>query len=165
MNLIVAADRRWAIGKRGGLLYHVPEDMKYFRRMTAGKTVVMGQKTFESLPGMKPLRDRTNIVLSSDPGFTAEGCVTVHTLDDMFAAVAGLPEDEVMLIGGGSLYNLLYGRCRRAYITRIDAETPDADTFIPDFSSLPGWSLESESAPVETGGYNVTFAVYLNGNI
>ena len=69
MNLIVAADKNWAIGKAGDLIYSIPEDMKYFRRMTQGKTVVMGRKTLESFPNGKPLKNRTNIVLSKNPDF------------------------------------------------------------------------------------------------
>ncbi len=162
MDLIVAADRGLAIGKKGSLIYSLPEDMKYFRKMTAGKTVVMGQNTFLSLPGPRPLKGRTNIVLSADRSFCAEGCVNVHSIDELFDEVAKYPPDSVMLIGGASLYNLLYNRCRRAYITWIDAKDPEADTFIPDFHRLEGWILESEQAAVETGGYTVHFAVYKN---
>ncbi len=162
MDLIVAADRNCAIGKKGGLLYSLPEDMKYFRMMTKGKTVVMGQNTFLSLPGPRPLKGRVNIVLSADRSFEAEGCVNVHTLDELDAAVAGYPADDVMLIGGASLYNLLYPKCRRAYVTWIDAMTEGADVFIPDFHRIDGWMLESESPAVETGGYRVRFAVYRN---
>ncbi|MCQ2427541.1 MAG: dihydrofolate reductase [Clostridia bacterium] len=162
MDLIVAADRGLAIGKNGTLLYSVPEDMKYFRRMTQGKTVVMGRKTLESFPGGKPLKNRINSVLSSDKSFAPEGVVAVHSIDELLAEVGQYPADDVMLIGGASLYNLLYTKCRRAYVTWIDAIDPDADSFIPDFHRLEGWRLESESAAVETGGYTVHFACYLN---
>ncbi len=165
MDLILAADRSCAIGKKGGLLYSIPEDMKYFRKMTAGKTVVMGQNTFLSLPGPAPLKNRTNIVLSADRSFEAPGCINVHSFDEMFEEIAKYPEDSVMLIGGGSLYNALYTKCRRAYITWVDAITEDADTFIPDFHRLEGWSLESESSAVQTGDYTVHFAVYVNHNL
>ena len=162
MDLIVAADLRCGIGKKGGLLYSLPEAMKYFRRMTAGKTVVMGQNTFLSLPGPRPLKNRTNVVLSADRAFAAEGCVNVHSFDELFAAIGELPPDEVMLIGGGSLYNALCDRCRRAYVTWVDTYDEEADTFIPDFRVRNGWVLESISDPVETDGYNVRFAVYRN---
>ena len=165
MDLILAADRGCAIGRKNGLLYSLPEDMKYFREKTRGKTVVMGQNTFLSLPGPAPLKNRVNIVLSADRSFQAPGCVNVHSFDEMFAEIAKYPEDSVMLIGGGSLYNALYTKCRRAYITWVDAKAEDADTFIPDFHRLEGWSLESESLPVETGGYTVHFAVYYNHNL
>ena len=164
MDLIVAADRNWAIGKKGDLLYSVPEDMKYFRRMTTGKTVVMGQKTFESLPGQRPLPNRINYVLSDCPAFNPEGVIVVRSFGEMFEALSQYPEDSVMLMGGGSLYNALAKYCRRAYVTLIDAETEGADTFIPNFDALEGWSMEAVSDPVETGGYTVRFATYLNSN-
>ncbi len=162
MNLIVAADRNWAIGKGGDLIYSIPEDMKYFRRMTQGKTVVMGRKTLESFPGGKPLPKRVNVVLSSNCDYAPEGTVSVHNYAELFAEIAKYPEDEVMLIGGGRLYTDLAKYCRRAYITLIDAETEDVDTFIPNFDELDGWKLEEVSEPLETGGYTIRFATYLN---
>ncbi len=162
MNMIVAADRNWAIGKGGDLIYSIPEDMKYFRRMTQGKTVVMGRKTLESFPGGKPLPKRVNVVLSSDRGYAPEGTVAVHDYSELFAEIAKYPEDEVMLIGGGRLYTDLAKYCRRAYITLVDAETEGADTFIPNFDELSGWKLEAVSETIETNGYNIRFATYLN---
>lgn len=162
MDLIVAADRNWAIGKGGDLIYSVPEDMKYFRRMTQGKIVVMGRKTLESFPGGKPLPKRVNVVLSSNREYAPDGTVSVHNYTELFAEIAKYPEDEVMLIGGGRLYTDLAKYCRRAYITLIDAETDGVDTLIPNFDELEGWSLESVSEPIETGGYTIRFATYLN---
>ena len=164
MNLIVAADRNWAIGKGGDLIYSIPEDMKYFRRMTQGKTVVMGRKTLESFPGGKPLPKRVNIVLSSNRDYAPEGTVSVHNYSELFAEIAKYPEDDVMLIGGGRLYTDLAKYCRRAYITLVDAETEGVDTFIPNFDNLDGWRLEEVSEPLETGGYTIRFAAYLNEN-
>jgi dihydrofolate reductase len=162
MDLIVAADRNCAIGKKGDLLYSLPEDMKYFRAKTLGKTVVMGQKTLESFPGGKPLPKRINVVLSSNPDYAPEDTVSVHNYAELFTEVAKYPEDDVMLIGGGRLYTDLAKYCRRAYITLIDAETEGVDTFIPNFDNLDGWRLEEVSEPLETGGYTIRFATYLN---
>ena len=164
MDLIVAADKNWAIGKGGDLIYSIPEDMKFFRITSLGKTVVMGRKTLESFPGGKPLPKRVNVVLSSNPDYAPEGTVAVHNYAELFAEIAKYPEDEVLLIGGGRLYTDLAKYCRRAYITLIDAETEGVDTFIPNFDELDGWSLESVSDPVETGGYTIRFATYLNEN-
>lgn len=162
MDMIVAADRRWAIGKGGDLIYSIPEDMKFFRRMTQGKTLVMGRKTLESFPGGKPLPKRVNIVLSSNRGYAPEGVVAVHDLGELFAEIAKYPGDDVMLIGGGRLYTELAPYCHRAYITLIDAETEDADTYIPNFDELEGWRLEDVSETVETGGFSIKFATYIN---
>ena len=164
MDLIVAADKNWAIGKGGDLIYSIPEDMKFFRRTTLGKTVVMGRKTLESFPGGKPLPKRVNVVLSSNPDYAPEGAVAVHNYSEPFAEIAKYPEDDVMLIGGGRLYTDLAKYCRRAYITLIDAAAEGTDTFIPDFDNLDGWELEEVSESLETGGYTIRFATYINQN-
>ncbi len=162
MDLIVACDRAGGIGRAGDLLCSIPADMKYFREKTAGKTVVMGQRTLLSFPGGKPLKGRINVVLSDDPEFNPEGTVTVHSVEDMKREIARYPEDEVMLIGGASMYNAFYPLCRRAYITWIEEVFEDADVFIPSFDRLEGWRLESISEPIETGGHIIRFAVYAN---
>lgn len=162
MDLIVAADKNCAIGKNGDLLYSLPEDMKYFRRMTAGKVVVMGRKTLLSFPGQKPLKNRTNIVLTTDPDFAPDNVIVVHNLDEMFAEIQKYPPNQVMLIGGGSLYKSLYPYCERAYVTWVDASDEDADAFIPDFRTLPGWYLESITQPIVSGEHKIAFATYVN---
>ena len=88
MNMIVAADSRWGIGKNNGLLASLPSDMKYFREHTAGKVVVMGRKTLESLPGKRGLPGRTNIVLTTRPDFEAERCITVNSEEELFERIA-----------------------------------------------------------------------------
>ncbi|MCQ2354625.1 MAG: dihydrofolate reductase [Clostridia bacterium] len=165
MDLIVAADKNCAIGKNGDLLYSIPDDMKYFRRMTAGKVVVMGKKTLLSFPGQKPLKNRTNIVLTSDHNFAPEGVIAVHSFDELFAEIAKYPSDQVMLIGGGSLYSNLYPFCERAYVTWVDASTEGADTFIPDFRTLPGWFLYGVTQQQTSGDYRISFATYTNKKI
>ena len=84
MELIAAADKTWAIGRDGKLLCHLPGELKYFKEKTTGKTVVMGRKTLESLPGSKPLPNRRNIVLTKDLSFEKEGCEIVHSVDKLF---------------------------------------------------------------------------------
>ncbi len=165
MNMIVAADRNWAIGKGGDLIYSIPEDMKFFRRMTQGKTLVMGRRTLESFPGGKPLPKRVNVVLTSNRDYAPENVVVVHDYAELFAEIAKYPEDEVMLIGGGRLYTDLAKYCRLAYITRIDAESEGADTFIPNFDELEGWHLKEITKTVETGGYDIRFATYINEGV
>ena len=89
MKLIAAIDSNWNIGKDGALLVHIPQDMKFFREKTMGKVVVMGRKTLESFPGKKPLKGRTNIVLTTSSGYEAEGALIVHSLSELEEAVAG----------------------------------------------------------------------------
>lgn len=159
MNLIVAADRNWGIGKNGGLLAHLPSDMKYFREHTEGKAVVMGRRTLESLPGGRGLPNRDNFVLTTDPDLNAERCVTVHSEDELRDAISAYDPDDVFLIGGASLYNRFYSICDRLYVTRIDAEL-DADTFIVDLDDDPDFTIVSESAPIEENGLTYRFLVY-----
>ncbi len=85
MNLIAAADLNWGIGKDGNLLTHLSGDLKYFKQKTSGKVVVMGRATLESLPGGRPLPERTNIVLTSDTSFGKEGCIIVHGMEELSA--------------------------------------------------------------------------------
>lgn len=159
MNLIVAADRKWGIGKNGGLLADLPTDMKYFREHTEGKAVVMGRKTLESLPGRKGLPKRVNYVLTTNPDFKAERCIAVHSEDELWDALSRYEPDDVWLIGGASLFNWFYSMCERLYVTKIDADL-DADTFIENFDEDPDFEIISESEPVTENGITYRFRVY-----
>jgi dihydrofolate reductase len=108
MKLIVAAARDWGIGNKGQLLFNVPEDMEFFKNTTMNKVVVMGRKTLLSLPGGNPLKNRTNIVLTSDVNFKKEGCIIVNSIEALFDEIKNFNSDDVFLIGGGNLYNQLY---------------------------------------------------------
>ena len=159
MNLIVAADSRWGIGKNGGLLADLPTDMKYFREHTRDKVVVMGRKTLESLPGKKGLPKRVNFVLTSNPDFEAERCTVVHSEDELWEAVSEYEPDDVFLIGGATLYNRFYKYCDKLYVTKIDADL-GADTFIVDFDKDPDVEIISESEPVTENGLTYRFVIY-----
>ena len=159
MNMIVAVDRNWGIGRDNGLLASLPTDMKYFREHTLGKVVVMGRKTLESMPGGKGLPKRTNYVLTANPDYQAEGCITVHGEYELFDELSQYEPDDVYLIGGGSLYNRFYKYCSKLYITKMDADL-NADTFIIDIDSDPDYTLISESEPVTENGITFRFCVY-----
>lgn len=164
MNVIVAVDQNWAIGKEGDLLFHLRGDMKRFRQMTTGKTVLLGRKTLESFPGEKPLPNRRNVVLTSR---TQEqpGIEIVHTMEELAAAASSEPEDDVFVIGGGSVYAALLSRCRRAYITRVEAIDAGADTFFPNLDKLPGWEIEQTGEAITENGITYRFVDYMNRNI
>lgn len=117
MNLILAADENWAIGYQGGLLAHLPGDMKYFRETTLHKTIVMGRKTFESLPG-GALKHRENIILSRKE-YQAEGASVVHTLGELQDLLQGKAEEDIFVIGGGEIYRLLLPYAQKVYLTKI----------------------------------------------
>lgn len=159
MNLIVAADSKWGIGKDGGLLASMPTDMKYFKDHTMGKVVVMGRRTLESMPGKKGLPGRINYVLTSKPDFGAERCITVNSIDVLRKELAKYDPDEIFIIGGATLYNRLYKECGRLYVTKIDADL-GADTFITDFDEDPDLEIESVSEPVNENGLTYRFTVY-----
>lgn len=126
LSVIVAASENDVIGRDNALIWHLPADLKHFKALTTGHAVVMGRKTFESIG--KALPHRRNIVVSRNPLFTAEGCEVAASVEEALALVEG--EDEVFVIGGGRLYNELWSRADRLYLTRVHTET-EGDTFIP----------------------------------
>ncbi len=144
MQMIAAADEKWGIGKDGKLLVSIPADMKFFQSATTGHTVVMGRKTLESFPGRKPLKNRRNIVLTSNPDYTIEGAEVVHSVEEVIDKIKDLSSDDVFCIGGEQIYRLLLPYCDTALITRID-HVYDADAFMPDLDQDPEWTLAEES--------------------
>ncbi len=161
MNLIAAAAKDWGIGRDNGLLFRIPRDMQFFRETTAGKVVVMGRRTLESFPGRRPLPNRTNIVLTRNLDYSAEGVILCHSPEELLARTAAYPPEDVFLCGGAEIYRLFLNRCRLAYITRVNAMAP-ADSFLPDLDKDPAWVLREASAPVEDHGYTMTFCTYEN---
>ncbi len=158
MILIAAADKNWAIGRGGDLLYSLPDDMRFFRETTMGKTVIMGRKTLESMPGGRPLKGRRNIILSRSGGVSAEGVELCRSAGEA-VSLAEASEGEVFVIGGEEVYRALLPYCDTAYITRVFAESP-ADRFLPDFDSLPDWDEVSRSERFENNGIGFEFVTY-----
>ena len=142
MNIIVAVDKNYGIGRDGGLLFSIPEDMAYFRSMTRGKTVIMGRKTLESLPGGRPLKDRRNIVFSRNAGFEREGVEKVSSVEELLDIIK--EDDDVFVIGGEAIYREMLPCCDKAYVTMVDAEA-DADRFFPRIEDMPEWTLVQSS--------------------
>ena len=127
LSIIVAIAENHGIGKDNRLLWHIPDDLKRFKKLTTGHAVVMGKKTFESLP-LRPLPNRTNIVLTDDPSEQIEGCVMAYSIED---AVSKCPENkESFIIGGGTVYRQFLPLADRLYITLVH-KPYDADTFFP----------------------------------
>ena len=159
MNAIVVADRNWAIGRNNGLLFSLPGDMKHFRTLTSGGTVIMGRRTLDSFPGGRPLPKRRNIVITRDPDFFREGCEIVHHPEEALA-LAG-DGDDVWLIGGGSIYAALLDRCLRACVTQVDTAAPEADVFFPNLDALPAWAVEHTGEPITENGLTYRFVNYI----
>lgn len=140
MNLIVAVDKNWAIGKGNKLLVSIPQDMKFFRETTKGKVVAMGRKTLESFPGGQPLKNRVNVVLTTDKNYKVNGTDVVHTIDEMLNELKKYPSEDIYIIGGESIYRQLLPYCDTAYVTKID-HAYDADTHFPNLDEDPHWEM------------------------
>ncbi len=164
MNAIAAVDKNLGIGLRGSLLFRLPGDMAHFKKMTLGKTVIMGRNTLLSLPGARPLPGRDNIVLSSNPAFRAEGVRVVHSLEELFETVRPLNGDSLFVAGGARIYSSLLPYCKNAYLTRVDA-CFEADSFFPDLFSMPSWRPADESGPFEQCGVRYFFTRYENSKV
>ena len=163
MKAILHADRNWGIGKGNNLMFSLPQDMKFFRETTRGKTVVMGLNTLRSLPGGNPLKNRVNIVLSPDD-VQKDGVVTVHDFKQLFEELKKYPPDDVFVIGGASVYRALFPYCTEVLVTRVDADG-GADVFVTDLDKDENFVLQSQSAPVEDNGQIIRFCVYRNRNV
>lgn len=160
MKAILHADKEWGIGKNNSLMFRIPADMKFFTETTKGNVVVMGAKTLRSFPGGKPLKNRTNIVLSHSAG-DRDDCKIVRSLDGLFAEISKYDPDKVFVIGGAFVYKTLLPYCSEALVTKVDA-VGGADSFFENLDKNPNFKLVSESAPQETNGYTIKFTTYKN---
>ncbi len=138
MNIIVAVDKNWAIGKDNKLLVSIPADMKMFRQETTGKVVVMGRKTLESFPNGLPLKNRTNIVLTGNKDYNVKDAIIVHTVEELLEEIKKYPSEEVYCIGGDSVYKQLLPYCDTAHVTKIDFAY-EADSYFPNLDEMPEW--------------------------
>lgn len=144
MNIIVNADKNWAIGKNNSLLVRIPADMKYFRQMTEGNIVVMGRKTLESFPNGQPLKKRTNIVLTHDMNFKAGDAIIVHSMEELREELKKYPSEDIYVIGGETIYRQLLEECDVAHITKIDYAF-EADAYFPNLDEMQEWTITEDS--------------------
>ena len=161
MNIILAADRNWAIGKDNDLLIHLPGDLKYFKKMTTGKTVIMGRKTLESLPGGKPLPNRRNIILTRADDFQVSGAEVLNSIEDVLHLIksGNLKSDEAFVIGGADIYKQMMPHCDKFYITKIDAELP-ADRYFVDLDQVDGLEITGSGPIEEYKGTKYQYVLY-----
>ncbi len=162
MNIIASADNNWAIGKNNELLIRIPQDMKRFRQMTTGNVVIMGRKTLESFPNQAPLKDRVNIVLTSNPNYEVKGAVIVHSLDELQEELQKYNSEDIYVIGGDSIYRQMLDLCDTAYITKIDYAY-EADAHLPNLEEDPAWSLTEESEEQTYFDVIYTYQTYKRG--
>lgn len=158
MNLIVAVDENWAIGKNGDQLVYLSEDLKRFKALTTGHPVILGRKTLATFPGGRPLKGRRNLILSGTMKEAPEGAEVFSTTEDLLAAA---PEDA-FVIGGASVYGQLLPWCDTAYVTKIH-RTFSADCFFPNLDADPDWEAVEVSAPLEQDGISFRYVTYRRG--
>lgn len=157
ISIIVAVSEDWGIGRNNELLWHLPEDLKRFKKLTLGKTVIMGKRTWESLP-KRPLPGRKNIVLTDVPGEIINSAVTAYSIEDAVSRCS--KDEEIFIIGGGSIYRQFMPVSDRLYITHVH-ERVDADTYFPEIDPSQ-WKLiekEEHKKPGEKPAA-YTYAVY-----
>ncbi len=158
LSLIVATAKHNVIGKNNTMPWHLPADLAYFKRVTLGKPVLMGRKTFESI-GF-PLPGRQNIVISRNRNYSAKGIEVVTCVDDALALVQTV--DEVMVIGGATIYQHCLAKADKLYITHINAEL-EGDTQFPVYDVVNDWQLISSEKRIadEKNAYDLNFCIYL----
>ena len=151
ISMIAALAENRAIGKDNKLLWHISEDFKRFKAITSGHPIIMGRKTYQSIG--KPLPNRSNIVVTRDTTFTAEGCIVVNSLEQGIQKAQEIDQEEIFIIGGGELYRQGIQYADKLYLTIVHKEF-DGDTFFPDYSAFNKVVFEQKS---ESNGYTYTF--------
>lgn len=153
ISIIAAMAENRVIGRDNELPWRLPADLRHFKALTIGKPIIMGRKTWESLPGLLP--DRPHIVITGEQDYQAEGCTIVHSIDEALAAAGDVP--EVMIVGGGSFYAQMLPEADRIYLTLIHAEI-EGDAFFPEYRAAE-WNevAREEHAPDEKNPYAYSF--------
>ncbi len=144
MNIITAVDRNWAIGSKNDLLIRIPNDHKHFREETTGKVVVLGRKTLETFPQGLPLKNRTNIILSTNPQYQVKDAIVVHSVEELMEELKAYRDEDIYVIGGESVYRQLLPYCSVAHITKID-HAYEADAYFPDLDADGEWEITADS--------------------
>lgn len=157
ISLIAAVGENLEIGKDNDLLWHIPADLKRFMKITSGHTVIMGRRTFESI-NSKPLKNRRNIIITSQQDMNSEGVEIVHSIDGAIRSISG--NEEVFILGGATIYKQFLPYANRMYLTHVHRSF-DADTFFPEFDEKE-WEIESKEDVFddEKAGIDYSFINY-----
>jgi dihydrofolate reductase len=160
LSIIAAIGKNNEIGQANKLLWHLPADMKFFREKTSGHTVVMGRKTFESIG--RPLPNRRNIVITREEGYTKEGIEVFNSIHSVLDCVRqDLTQVETFIIGGAEIYKSCMPYAEKLYITHVNAEFAEADTFFPAIDPTVWHKTKSTLCPKDTeNAYDMEFAEY-----
>lgn len=159
MKTIVNVDKNWGIGLGDKLINHIPADMKFFKEKTTGNVVVMGKTTFLTFPGQKALPNRVNIVLTTDPEWSAENVIVCHSLDELFEQLERYDTNTVYVIGGSKVYEQLLPYCDTAYVTKVETEK-EADRFFPNLDETDGWVIADNGEIHEHNDIKFRFMTY-----
>lgn len=159
IRAIVAVDEKWGIGKKNGLLFDLPLDMKFFRETTSGKTVCMGYNTLLSFPNGKPLKNRKNIVICPE-GVTGDGFIAVHDMPEMLETI-GKEDGDVYVIGGAYFYKSMLPYCDEVLVTKVKAGG-NAEVFFENLDEREDFELKEEGEELQTNGYTIKFTKYKN---
>lgn len=159
MNLIVAVDENWAIGYKNELLIRIPADMKMFRQETTGKVVVLGRKNLETFPNGQPLKNRTNIILSTKKDYQVKDAIVVHSIEELLEELKNYPSEDIYIIGGETVYRQMLPYCDVAHVTRIDRKY-EADAFFPNLEEDGNWEITAESDEQSYFDTTYTFVKY-----
>lgn len=157
MKAIVAVDQNWGIGYSGALLFRISADLKRFKELTTGHTVIYGRKTLETFPGKRPLGGRRNIILSHDVTLKVPGAEVCHTPEQ--AAALASDSETVYVIGGASVYRLLLPFCNVVCVTKVDASCR-ADRYFENLDTSPDWRISEQSAVMQENGLPYQFVTY-----
>lgn len=161
---ILNADINFGIGKKNGLLFELPKDMKFFRETTKGHVVCMGENTLLSFPGSKPLKNRTNIVLSQDPTHNYEDVINVHSFEEFLRKMKEYEtSDTVFVIGGASIYRQTLPYVDQVYLTKVNADG-GAEVFFVNLDENPDFECIDEGTPIMDGDLEIRFTTYKNNN-
>lgn len=160
ISIIVAVSEDLGIGKNNDLLWHIPEDLRRFKRLTYGNTVIMGKRTWESLP-KRPLPGRKNVVITDIPHESFENAVMAYSIEDALAKCE--KEDEIFIIGGGSIYRQFMPLADRLYITHVHKKKP-ADVYFPKIDRKTWKLIEKEEFKGDDGNeIPYTYIIYERG--
>ncbi|WP_349407322.1 dihydrofolate reductase [Pseudalkalibacillus sp. SCS-8] len=154
ISLLFAMDKNQVIGKNNDLPWHLPEDLKWFKQVSTGHTIIMGRKTYESIG--KPLPNRKNVIVTNDKNYTAEGCIVTHSIEEALQQDG----DEMIVIGGAKIFEQVLDDADRLYLTYIDHEF-EGDTFFPEFDESE-WKLTSKEKGIkdDKNPYDYYFCIY-----
>ncbi|MDO5026546.1 MAG: dihydrofolate reductase [Tissierellia bacterium] len=171
MILMLAVDNNFSIGLKGDMLFHLKKDLARFQNITSGNILVMGRKTLESLPGSRPLPNRTHLVLTKNDNYKNHDAIVLSKIDELDQKLKEInpnQQKQVFLVGGGNLVAQLLDKCHKAYITKVDKTYENFDTKIPNLDRLDNWELVEESDQVieyhQDEKFTFKYLTYVNKN-